>query len=126
MRVAVKTALVVVIIVAVSVILAVMIIGRPESGQKEIITETERPEVVIGGRSSWPVFGGGQRLLGRASGALPDSLTLLWKFKTGGEIKSSPAIDDNVVFIGSSDANVYAIGLENGRQVWAYQTAGRR
>ena len=97
MRVVMKTALVVVIIVAVCVVLAVMIIGRPGSGQKETVTESERPEVVVEGRSSWPVFGGGQRLLGRASGTLPDSLKLVWKFKTGGEIKSSPAIDDHLV-----------------------------
>jgi len=71
------------------------------------------------------MFRGGQRLLGRApsaSGGLPDSLTLVWRFKTGGQIKSSPAVYDGLVFIGSSDANIYAIDLENGRQVWQYRT----
>ena len=122
MRVAIRAALAVAIIVAVCVILAVMITGRPKSSRKEIVTEPERSEVAVTGRSGWPVFRGGQRLLGRASGTLPDSMTLVWKFKTNGEIKSSPVIDDHLVFIGSSDANVYAIDLENGQQVWAYKT----
>ncbi len=42
---------------------------------------------------SWPMFHGGQGLLGRAQGTLADSLTLLWRFKTEAEVKSSPAIE---------------------------------
>jgi len=72
---------------------------------------------------SWPMFRGSQELSGRTSGALADSMRLLWKFKTGGPIKSSPVIDAGLVFVGSADANIYAIDLEKGKQVWAYKTA---
>jgi outer membrane protein assembly factor BamB len=72
--------------------------------------------------SSWPMFRGGQELSGKASGTLGDSMRLLWKFKTGGPIKSSPVIDDDLVFVGSADANIYAIDLEKGSRVWAYKT----
>jgi len=69
------------------------------------------------------MFRGGQELSGKASGTLADSMTLLWKFKTGGPIKSSPVVDDGLVFVGSADANVYAIDLERGSRVWAYKTS---
>jgi len=124
MKVSIKTILAVVVIVGACIPLAVMITGRSEFGSKEIIKETVQPQVVLQGGSNWPMFRGGQRLLGRASGALPDSMALAWKFKTAGQVKSSPAIDDGLVFVGSSDANIYAIDLANGRQVWAYRTAG--
>ncbi len=72
----------------------------------------------------WPMFHGGQGLLGRADGALADSLVLLWKFKTGAEVKSSPAVADGRVFVGSCDESVYAIDLATGQKVWSYKTGG--
>jgi len=122
MKVVIKITLVLVVIVGACVILAMMIISRPQPGDEEAVAELIQPEVMVDSQDSWPMFRGGQQLLGRASGTLPDSLRFVWKFKTNGQVKSSPAIDDNVVFIGSSDGSVYAIDLESGHQVWAYQT----
>ncbi len=122
MRVAIKVTLVLVIIVGVCVILTALIISRAKPGDEDTVAELKQPKVTVDSQDSWPMFRGEQRLLGRASGTLPDSLRFVWKFKTNGQIKSSPAINNNVVFIGSSDANVYAIDLESGRQVWSYQT----
>lgn len=79
------------------------------------------PAIVDDG-SAWAMFGGGQGLLGRASGTLSDRLAVLWKFKTGAEVKSSAAISRGQVFIGSSDANLYAIDLQTGREQWSYAT----
>lgn len=115
--------LVVVIAIGVCIILAVVIIGRLEFDGKERVQPIGWAGVVLvedGG--SWPMFRGGQRLLGRAPGALPDSMALVWKFKTDGAVKSSPAIDDGLVFIGSDDGNIYAIDLRTGGRVWAYET----
>ena len=36
--------------------------------------------------------------------------TIQWSYKTNGAIYSSPAIVDGVVYVGSTDNNVYAIG----------------
>jgi len=74
--------------------------------------------------ASWPMFHGGQGLLGRAVGDLPDSLQSLWRFKTGDQVKSSPAIAQGRVFVGSSDENVYALDLSTGQKVWSYKTGG--
>ena len=48
------------------------------------------------------MFHGGQGLLGRAEGTWLTPSSLLWKFKTDAEVKSSPAISDGRVFVGSS------------------------
>ena len=65
--------------------------------------------------ANWPMFRGNPALTGVASGALPDKLSLLWSFKTGGPVKSSAAIVDGRVFIGSGDGNVYALDWATGK-----------
>ena len=123
MRVAVKIGLAVAIVIGVCAVVAALMIGRFGAGDRAERTADVRPEVLIVEGDSWPMFRGGQRLLGRASGALADSLVFFWKFKTNGEVRSSPAIEDGLVYVGSSDANVYAIDLATGQQLWAYRTA---
>src|ERR1051325_7765978 len=73
---------------------------------------------------NWPMFRGSQALLGVAKGSLPPKLTLLWSFNTGGPVKSSPAIEQNQVFIGSGDGNVYALNLTDGKKLWDVKTGG--
>lgn len=72
--------------------------------------------------ASWPVFRGGQSLLGVASGKLSDSLKLYWKFRTDGSIKSSAIIEGGRVYIGSDDGKVYGIDLVSGTEIWFFQT----
>lgn len=69
---------------------------------------------------------------------------LQWKFRTQGEEKfkvkdyyngsfkpdfwdfylSSPVIRDELVYFGSSDAKVYALDMNTGKEVWSYKTGG--
>ena len=72
--------------------------------------------------SSWQMFRGGPALLGIAPGELPDSFSLHWKFKTGDSNKSSTAIGNGRVFIGSDDGKVYALEMASGQEVWSFQT----
>src|SRR5215831_18954263 len=74
--------------------------------------------------ADWPMFRGGPALLGVAEGSLPDKLSLLWSFKTGGAVKSSAAVAEGRVFVGSSDEMVYALDFTNGKKVWAFKTGG--
>ena len=46
----------------------------------------------------------------------------IWSFSTSS--KSSPAIANNVVYVGSGD-NVYALGSKTGELIWSYTTGGR-
>ena len=48
-----------------------------------------------------------------------------WKFKSNAPFISSPAISNGVIFIGSTDTNLYAIEQETGQQKWKFETKGR-
>ncbi len=108
---------------AICVTVAVVMTRSPAEGERGKTPETAYPKATVWQGRDWPMFHGGQGLLGRAGGTLPDSLELLWKFKTGDEVKSSPAIVDDTVYIGSADANMYAISLRDGQQIWKYKTS---
>ncbi|GAB2768970.1 hypothetical protein GCM10010465_12870 [Actinomadura fibrosa] len=49
---------------------------------------------------------------------------LLWKFKTNGQVISSPVIADSLVYIGSNDKNLYALDSSSGELIWKYETGG--
>jgi eukaryotic-like serine/threonine-protein kinase len=48
---------------------------------------------------------------------------LEWKFATGGEIWSSPVIDNNTVFISSFDKKIYAVDATTGTKKWEFSTS---
>lgn len=47
---------------------------------------------------------------------------LKWKFKTGSEVLSSPAVSGDAVFVGSSDGYLYALDLSTGVLRWKFET----
>ncbi len=49
---------------------------------------------------------------------------LVWKFQTGGQVNSSPAISDGVVYVGSEDTYLYALDVQSGAEKWKFQTGG--
>ncbi len=48
-----------------------------------------------------------------------------WTFHTQGEVVSSPAIVDGVIYVGSNDGNLYAIDQQTGTKKWAFSTGAR-
>jgi outer membrane protein assembly factor BamB len=52
----------------------------------------------------------------------PRAGSLAWTFPTGGMVRSSPAVVDGVVYVGSDDDNVYALNATTGRRLWYYPT----
>jgi len=49
--------------------------------------------------------------------------TVLWEFKTGGRVISSPAIgSDGTVYVGSMDKKLYAINGKSGVKLWEFKT----
>lgn len=74
--------------------------------------------------ASWPSFRGTPRQLGTASGRLPATLKLAWKFKAGNGLTSSAVIDKGKAYFGSADTKVYAVGLKDGAKVWEFKTNG--
>ena len=47
---------------------------------------------------------------------------MLWQFTTGGSVDSSPAVSNGLVYVGSFDANVYALNASTGAKVWQFTT----
>ena len=45
-------------------------------------------------------------------------------FSTGGAIWSTPAVDNGVAYFGSHDHKVYAVALDDGRELWQQKTGG--
>jgi eukaryotic-like serine/threonine-protein kinase len=86
----------------------------PDAGSKQV----DRQAAANPG-GSWPQFHGDQAQSGSVSGNLPEQLSLVWRFKAGDEVKSSPAISDGRVYIGSSNKHIYALDLQTGKQVWS-------
>jgi glucose dehydrogenase len=49
-------------------------------------------------------------------------LGLKWSYATGSDVDSSPAIANGVVYVGSWDDKVYALGAGTGALLWSYTT----
>lgn len=45
-----------------------------------------------------------------------------WKFKTGGQVISSPAVAGGVIYVGSTDRNLYALDAATGAEKWKFTT----
>ena len=71
--------------------------------------------------ASWPLFHGNPQQTGLARGKLPDKLDVLWTFKTGDSLEGAVAVAGGVVFAGSMDEHLYAIGLKDGKEKWKYK-----
>jgi outer membrane protein assembly factor BamB len=73
---------------------------------------------------SWPMFRGSPGLIGISPAKLGNDLTLAWTAKTGGPVKSSPAIANGKVFIGSDDKQLHCLDLATGQKQWSFLTEG--
>jgi outer membrane protein assembly factor BamB len=89
---------------------------EPDSPEAESMP-ADVPTANPGG--DWPQFHYDQAQSGVVPGNLPEQLSLVWRFETGGDIKSSPAIVDGRVYVGSLDSHVYALDAQTGKQLWA-------
>ncbi len=47
---------------------------------------------------------------------------ILWTFPTQGEIWSSPAVKDGIVYFGSDDQSVYAVSVKTQKLKWQFPT----
>ncbi len=63
--------------------------------------------------NSWPMFHGDVAHTGYSTGSGPSTNQTLWTFKTNGEVWSSPAVADGIVYVASFDRNLYAINAVN-------------
>jgi len=74
--------------------------------------------------ADWPQFRGNPSLTGIAADPMPDKPALLWTYKTGGPVRSSPAVAGGKVFVGSDDMSLHALDLATGKSNWVGKTEG--
>jgi outer membrane protein assembly factor BamB/tRNA A-37 threonylcarbamoyl transferase component Bud32 len=48
----------------------------------------------------------------------------IWQFACEDEVRSSPTVNDNVLYVGAYDNNLYALNAEKGTFIWKYATEG--
>jgi len=60
-----------------------------------------------------------------AAEGVPKLKGVKWTFHTHGEVVSSPAIVEGVVYFGSNDGNLYALDQQTGTRKWAFRTEAR-
>jgi len=77
---------------------------------------------------SSPALDGGSVYVGAGDGCLyrvaVSDGKVIWKFPTGGRIRSSPAVSGGFVYVGSFDGVFYAVDARSGRLRWKYATEG--
>jgi outer membrane protein assembly factor BamB len=75
-----------------------------------------------------PTVGGGRLYIGSDSGWLyaldAENGERLWRFRTGGAVRSSPGLAGDLLYFGSNDGNVYAVEAEAGAERWRFETGG--
>ena len=60
-----------------------------------------------------------------SAAGVPKLKGVKWTFHTRGEVVSSPAVVDGVIYVGSNDGNLYALDQQTGAKKWAFTTAAR-
>jgi eukaryotic-like serine/threonine-protein kinase len=72
----------------------------------------------------WPMFRGNNARTGYCADSSFYPGTAAWVDTLGGPIVSSPAIVNNVIYVGSRDSCMYAINALTGTVIWKHATGG--
>lgn len=67
---------------------------------------------------------GGTAAFGAPAASSSGEVLPIWRFACEDEIRSSPAVEGGVVYVGAYDNNLYAIKSENGEFIWKYAAEG--
>ena len=62
--------------------------------------------------------------LGSSYSPTPSTNSTLWSLKIGGAVRSSPVVDEGLVFVGSDDFKLYCLDQNSGAVVWSFTTEG--
>ncbi len=76
----------------------------------------------LAARAEWPMFMKDRYHSSFAARAPRPPLRVLWRFKTGGPLYSSPVVSGGKVFIASYDKNLYALDEKTGDKIWSFAT----
>ena len=72
-----------------------------------------------------PMFRGGPHHAGVYDGQpVQQGNQVSWSFQTDGPVRSTPAVVNGVIYVGSGDGNLYAIDAASGNERWRFETQG--
>lgn len=69
---------------------------------------------------AWTTFQANAQRTGYTLSSAPAGNQTFWKFQTSGPIKSSPAVAEGKVFVGSTDGYLYAVNATDGTKLWEF------
>ena len=72
----------------------------------------------------WPAFRGNERRTGHIREQAAPPLTGAWEFQIQGDVVSSPAVYDGIVYVGARSGSLYALDVKTGELLWDYSTDG--
>ncbi len=72
----------------------------------------------------WPMYHHDPMHTGYSTSAAPNTNEILWTHRLADWVRSSPAVYDGLVYIGSDDNKIYALNATTGQEVWNYTTNG--
>lgn len=112
---------------ATSAALQISVVGSGAHNVEEVLVH----DVRIGTAQAfteldWPMFCHDRLNTGSttATAGPRSAVEPLWTFETGGTVRSSPAVVDGTVYIGSDDGSLYAIDAATGELRWTFETGG--
>lgn len=93
--------------------------ATPHLGVEPILAASGTPPVANGITGEVAMYRGGPRHDGQLAGPAPATTPhLAWRFDTGGEVYSSPAIANGMLYVASKDGILYALDAASGSERW--------
>ena len=81
-------------------------------------------EMALALNNAIPRRRGGAAGLADSGFSPPQDVVPKWKFKCEDEVRSSPRMAENVIYVGSYDNNLYAVSAEDGSFIWKFPAEG--
>ncbi|MGD9047532.1 MAG: serine/threonine-protein kinase [Anaerolineae bacterium] len=81
-------------------------------------------EMALALNNAVPRRGGSGAGLAETGFSPPQDVVPKWKFKCEDEVRSSPRLAENMLYVGSYDNNLYAVNAEDGSFVWKFPAEG--
>ena len=70
----------------------------------------------------WPMFHHDLTHTGYSTTPAPTTNQILWNYRTGNQVRSSPVVANGIVYVGSNVGNFYALNATTGTLIWNYTT----
>jgi outer membrane protein assembly factor BamB len=96
--------------------------GEEPEATQDVSLKPSREGQETADSDSWTSFRNGLRLRGIAGSQLPTEPELLWEIPTVHGTRSTAAIRNGCVYIGTLDGYVLCLNLRTGEEIWNYRT----